>query len=67
MKRKVLFGVGAFAILLVGYFVVKGSGSSDASDILITVQRGAFQVDVETTGELEAKNSVKIYGPRKLR
>jgi len=67
MKRKVLFGVGALAILLVGYFVVRGNGSSDASDILIKVQKGAFQVDVETTGELEAKNSVKIYGPRKLR
>jgi multidrug resistance efflux pump len=53
--------------LLVGYFVVKGGKNKDASEILVSVEQGLFQVDVETTGELEAKNSVKIYGPRKLR
>ena len=67
MKRKVLIGAGTIIILLVVYFIIKGGKSSDTSAILITVEKGMFQVEVETTGELEAKNSVKIYGPRKLR
>ncbi len=67
MNRKVLMGVGAVIILLIGYFVVRGGASSDSTDILVSVEHGKFQVEVETTGELEAKNSVKIYGPRKLR
>ncbi len=67
MKRKLLIGVGVITVLLVGYLMLNGGGNTNASDILITVERGKFQVEVETTGELEAKNSVKIYGPRKLR
>lgn len=67
MKRKVLIGAGTIIVLLVGYFVVNGGKSDDASAILVIVEKGMFQVEVETTGELEAKNSVKIYGPRKLR
>ena len=67
MKRNVLIGLGVVVVLLVSYFIVKGNRGSDTSDILITAEEGKFQVDIETTGELEAKNSVKIYGPRKLR
>lgn len=67
MKRKVLIGTGVIIVLLVGYFVVFGGKSDEVSAILVTVEKGMFQVEVETTGELEAKNSVKIYGPRKLR
>jgi len=67
MKRKVLIGAGTVIVLLVGYFIVNGGKSTDVSDILVTVERGTFQVEVETTGELEAKNSVKIFGPKKLR
>lgn len=67
MKRKVLVSTIVVVVLLVGYFAVKGGKNADANDILVNVKQGVFQVDVETTGELEAKNSVKIYGPTKLR
>jgi len=67
MKRNIIIGATVIIVLLVGYFAVKGGKSKDASEILISVESGMFQVDVETTGELEAKNSVKIYGPTKLR
>lgn len=67
MKRNIIIGVALLLIVLVGYFIVKGSKGNDTSSILITVEKGKFQVEVETTGELEAKNSVMIYGPRKLR
>src|SRR5690606_34711561 len=36
-------------------------------DVFATVKRGTFRVEIETTGELEAKNSVKIQAPTSLR
>jgi HlyD family secretion protein len=67
MKKNLLIGAGVIVVLLVGYFVVKGSKDSDVADILTTVKKGEFRVEIETTGELEAKNSVKIMGPSGLR
>ncbi len=67
MKRKILLGTGTIIVLLVGYFVVRGNKSSEAASIMTTVKKGQFRVDIETTGELEAKNSVKILGPQSLR
>ena len=67
MKRNVLIGAGVVIVLLISYFIVKGNRGSEIGDIFITVEKGLFQVDIETTGELEAKNSVKIFGPRRLR
>jgi len=54
-------------VLLVGYFFVRGSDRAETADILATVKKGEFRIEIETTGELEAKNSVKISGPGGLR
>jgi multidrug efflux pump subunit AcrA (membrane-fusion protein) len=67
MKRKLLIGAGITTVLLVGYFIFKGNSSGDIVDIITEVKRGPFKVEIETTGELEAKNSVKILGPTQLR
>jgi HlyD family secretion protein len=67
MKRNLIIGAGAVVVLLVSYFIVKGSRKSDALDILATVSQGTFKVEIETTGELEAKNSVKVQAPPQLR
>lgn len=67
MKRNLLIIAGVVVVLLIGYFVVKGNEELGATDIMATVKRGAFRVEIETTGELEAKNSVKILGPQSLR
>ncbi len=67
MKKKLLIGAGAFAILLIGYFIVRGNKAGEIADIITEVRRGPFKVEIETTGELEAKNSVKILGPGQLR
>ncbi|MFZ5972032.1 MAG: efflux RND transporter periplasmic adaptor subunit [Bacteroidota bacterium] len=67
MKKNLLIGGGVVLVLLVGYFVLKGSKESDVADILAVVKKGEFRVEIETTGELEAKNSVKIMGPGGLR
>jgi HlyD family secretion protein len=66
-KRNLYIGAGIFVVLLIGYFVVRGSKEGEISEILAAVKKGEFRVEIETTGELEAKNSVKILGPGGLR
>lgn len=67
MKRKLLVGSGVVTVLIVVFFLFKGNASSEIADIMSSVKRGPFKVEIETTGELEAKNSVKILGPASLR
>jgi len=67
MKRNLLIGAIAVVTLLIVFFIVRGNTKSEVADILAEVKRGPFKVEIETTGELEAKNSVKILGPSSLR
>jgi HlyD family secretion protein len=67
MKRNIIIGAGVVVVLLVTYLIVKGNKASDVADILTTVKRGPFKVEIETTGELEAKNSVKILATTAIR
>ena len=67
MTRKNIFiGAGALVALLIGYFIIRGTKEGETSDIMASVKKGEFRVEVETTGELEAKRSVKILGPAGL-
>ncbi len=66
-KRNYLIAAAGAVVLIVAYFAVRGGQDGAASDILSAVKRGQFRVEIETTGELEAKNSVKIMGPQQLR
>ncbi|MBL7850118.1 MAG: RND transporter, partial [Cyclobacteriaceae bacterium] len=66
-KRNYIIAAAGALVLVVAFFVVSGSQDGTASDILSVVKRGQFRVEIETTGELEAKNSVKIMGPQQLR
>lgn len=67
MKKNLIIGAGIVVALLIAFFVVKGSKSNETADIITNVKTGPFKVEIETTGELEAKNSVKILGPTTLR
>lgn len=53
--------------LIIIYLIVGREVQSGTADILADVRKGQFRVEVETTGELEAKNSIKINGPGALR
>jgi multidrug efflux pump subunit AcrA (membrane-fusion protein) len=66
-KRNLIIGGGLIVVVLIVFLFVKGTSKTEAADILADVQRGTFRVEIETTGELEAKNSVKILGPSTLR
>jgi HlyD family secretion protein len=68
-KGKKFISVSAIIIVLtIGYMLVFNNvvGSGESA-IMSVIKRGDFQIEIITTGELEAKNSVDIMGPRKLR
>ena len=67
MKRNLIIAGSVIVVLLIGYFVVRGNKAGESTDIMSVVKKGKFKVEIETTGELEAKNSVKILGPSGLR
>ncbi len=68
MKKKVIIIISIVAIFLLVFIFQKfKSKSSDNSEVLAKVERGLFRVEVTTSGELDAKNSVEIMGPNGLR
>ena len=67
MKKNLIIGAGVIVVMLIAFFVVKGNKKAETADIMTNVKAGPFKVEIETTGELEAKNSVKIMGPAGLR
>jgi multidrug efflux pump subunit AcrA (membrane-fusion protein) len=67
MKRKtVIIIASCIAGALLLFWMFSGSSQED-KDIFVQVKRGMFEINVFTTGELEAKNSVNINGPEGLR
>ncbi len=67
MKKYSLIIIGAVVVVVVLFFTFKGTGKSEVNEVILPVKTGKFIVDITTTGELEAKNSVKIQGPTRLR
>ncbi|MFW5762522.1 MAG: RND transporter, partial [Cyclobacteriaceae bacterium] len=68
MKKKSLLILAILAIVAILYFAFgrKAVENTD-TDIVVSVKKGEFVIDITTTGELEAKNSVKITAPQGLR
>lgn len=67
MKKNLIVAGVVVVVLLVAIFSFTGSSKSDNTSIIVDVEKGEFVVDIVTTGELEAKNSVDIMGPSTLR
>jgi multidrug efflux pump subunit AcrA (membrane-fusion protein) len=67
MKKFSIIALGVIIIALIAFFSFRGSGQAEVADIVMTVEKGTFTIDVVTAGELEAKNSVEILGPERLR
>ncbi len=64
MKRKNLITISvSFIILLALIWYFSSSSTETENTILAKVQKGAFIIDVTTTGELEARSSENIKGP----
>lgn len=67
MKKIILFVVIPLALILGIYFIFAKGPATSESEVIVTAKKGDFQIDISVTGELEAKNSVKIMGPMALR
>ena len=57
----------AVSIVIVASLFLLNRPIKNSDNILVEVKKGVFIVDVITTGELEAKHSVEIQGPKGLR
>lgn len=67
MKNKLIIGGGvALALILAVWYFTRG-GTEEQSELLVEAKKGVFKVEITTTGELEAENSVKVLGPSGLR
>lgn len=63
-KKTVLIITAIFLAFAIGWYFYPSSTSSSA--IISKVNSGEFIISVTTTGELDAKNSTEINGPRNL-
>jgi multidrug efflux pump subunit AcrA (membrane-fusion protein) len=63
MKKKYLIPISAIALLLISWMIL-GGDVDESVELTTTPKSGEFVVDVTTTGELRAKNSVEIRGPQ---
>ncbi len=67
MHKKTYYIIGAAIVLIIFVWYFTGRKTSDQVSIKIPVKSGTFEINVSTTGELEAKKSENIYGPTGLR
>ncbi len=63
-KRGILILVGLVAVLA---FAFTKRDAAESYDLMVRPETGPFVATVTTTGELQAKSSVKIYGPSNAR
>ncbi len=67
MKKKIYITLAvAFALMLLTWYFT-GENDQNALDVKVPAKYGLFEVNVVTTGELEAKSSENIHGPENLR
>jgi multidrug efflux pump subunit AcrA (membrane-fusion protein) len=65
MRSKILYVILGLVVLAAAWFVLRPGSKADA-DMLVPVKKGEFEILVSASGELEAKNSVRITGPSSL-
>lgn len=67
MSKKILIPLILILTLAIVYFVFGTDKVGEERNITAQVEQGDFMVDINVTGELQAKNSVKILGPPTMR
>lgn len=67
MNKKLLLGAGVLVAIILIVWLALSPSTTNLSELLTQAKKGEFVVDITTTGELEAKSSVKILGPNGLR
>jgi multidrug efflux pump subunit AcrA (membrane-fusion protein) len=67
MNKKLIIALSALVIIVIAFFTFRGSGTTESIEIMTEAQGGEFVIAITTSGELEAKNAIKITGPSGLR
>jgi len=67
MRKQIYIAIGVIIVAIVVVYYFFGSDGKSSETIEIPVSSGEFKIAVTTTGELEAKSSEKISGPKNLR
>ncbi|MFQ3213420.1 MAG: HlyD family secretion protein [Marivirga sp.] len=67
MNKKIIIAIAAIVVLVIAIYAFTGGSSSQGTEMLTQVKSGEFVIAITTTGELEAKNAIKITGPSGLR
>lgn len=65
-KKSAVIAISVLLILFLGW-ILTGNSSQEDVDIIVKPVVGEFVVSVGTSGELRAKNSTKIFGPKNAR
>ena len=67
MKKKVIIGISAVALVVLLVIIFGTSKKQTAAPQKVRVARGQFEVLVTVTGELQSKNKEDIMAPAELR
>ena len=67
MKKQIYIAIGIVILLIIFLWYFIGGDTKSSETIEVEAKSGEFKIAVTTTGELEAKNSEKIFGPGNLR
>ncbi len=66
MKKRWYF-IAAVVVVIAAIIIYSASGDDSVVEVTTVAERGAFDVVVSTTGELQAQSSTDIRGPEDLR
>jgi len=67
-KRNTIILISIVAVLTLIFLIQKFTNrTTESAEIFAEVKKGIFRLEVTTSGELDAKNSVEIMGPDGLR
>jgi len=65
-NNRLLLAAGTILVLFVLYFFLKPDKTEEGTNLRTAVKNGPFNISVVATGELEAKRSKKIMGPKSM-
>lgn len=62
-KKRIYIALSIISVIIIGIILIRGNSSNTSDSFLVEVKGGEFNINVVTTGELEAKDSEYIIGP----
>jgi HlyD family secretion protein len=67
MKKRIFYFIIPLLLIGAAFYISNRRPAESEKEVLVDVTKGPFKIEITTTGELEARNSVKVLGPTGLR